>query len=307
MDNEIEGLIRLDLRDYLGKEGFSLDFKESTESSFKMRRAGEVLIVRERDDGVWEYFNPHDDNDKGTVIQYLQNRRGGGFSLGHVKHHLRGYAGGAFRGPAVPGLPRPVGHAPKDLSHVTKRWQGFNAVWGLPHYLEQRGIDLATVKAYAHALRMDRKGNVLFAHTNDSGQVVGYEIKGREFSGFSKGGVRTLCRMGPSAGQPEKIALTESGIDALSLAQIVGRQDTLYLSTGGALGPHTLAAIKAVAAKYPEAEILLGFDNDLAGEGFAANVERILDGRENVRRVVPKAKDWNDQLQLRAKAGTPRP
>lgn len=152
---------------------------------------------------------------------------------------------------------------------------------------------------------MDSKGNVLFSHTNDDGQVIGYEIKGREFSGFAKGGVRILCRMGPIEGEPAKIAITEGAIDSLSLAQITGRRDTLYLSTGGALGPHTLNAIKALAVKYPDAEFLLAFDNDLAGEGYAANVERALEGRENVRRVVPKAKDWNEQLTLRASGGEP--
>jgi len=307
MDNEIEGMIRLDLRDYLAKDGFTLDLKESTADSFKMRRASEVLIVREREDGVWGYFNPHDDNDKGTIIQYLQRRRGAGFTLGHAKNHLRGYAGGAFRGAIVPGVPRPVFQKPQDLSHVAMRWESFNAVWGLPRYLEGRGITLETVKAYASALRMDRKGNVLFAHTNDDGQVVGYEIKGADFDGFAKGGVRILCRMGhkDSGGEPAKLALTESGVDALSLAQLVGRTDTLFLSTSGALSPYTLNAIKAAAARYPDAEILLGFDADMAGDDFAAKVEQALQGREGVRRIVPKAKDWNDQLRLGARKPAP--
>jgi len=41
--------------------------------------------------------------------------------------------------------------------------------------------------------------------------------------------------MGPVEGEPVKIALTESGVDALSLAQLVGRRDALFCSTGGAL------------------------------------------------------------------------
>ena len=87
---------------------------------------------------------------------------------------------------------------------------------------------------------MDKKGNVLFGHTNQDGQIVGYEIKGAQFNGFAKGGVRLLCRLGEVAGQePVKIALTESGVDALSLAQLVGRRDSLYCSTAGAMSSHT--------------------------------------------------------------------
>jgi len=274
-----------------------------------MRRENEVLVVTKNDDGSWGYFNTHDTGDKGDIVQYLQNRREPGFNLGHCKKHLRAYAGGAFRGPMVPGMPRPVfQHAAHDLSHVARRWEGFNDIWGLPHYLEGRGISLETVKAFAPALRMDHKANILFGHTNDDGQIVGYEIKGFNFGGFAKGGVRILCRMGPlDGGVPAKIAFTESGIDALSLFQLVGRRDALYCSTGGALGPHTLDAIKALAIKHPEAEILLGFDADMAGDGYAVNIEKALKGREGVRRLMPKAKDWNDQLQLRLGMRKPEP
>ena len=309
MDAELEAMLRLDMRDFLAGEGYRLDAKESTESSFKMRGPRDVIILRQRDDGVWQYFNPHDVMDNGTIVQYLQRRRGAGFSLGHVKHHLRSAGGAAFlRGAVVPHVPRHVVHAPRDLSHVAARWNTARAVWGLPYYLGRRGITAETVAAYAPALRMDRKGNVLFGHTNDNGQIVGYEIAGTEFKGFAKGGVRILCRMGPiDGGEPAKLALTESGVDALSLAQLVRRRDTLFLSTGGALSLHTLNAIKATAARYPAAEILLGFDADLAGDGYAAAVETALAGREGVRRVMPKAKDWNEQLTHGASQSAPSP
>jgi hypothetical protein len=301
-------MIRINLREYIEKDGFALDEGESTENSLKIRRDNEVLIVRENDNGEWGYFTPHDSGDKGNIVQYLQGRRGAGFTLGHCKKHMREYAGGVFRGPMVPGMPRPVFQKTLDLSHVARRWETLNSVWGLPHYLEGRGLALETIKAYASALRMDKKGNVLFAHTNDDGQVVGYEIKGHDFDGFAKGGVRTLCRMGPlDGGVPAKIALTESGIDALSLAQLVGRRDALYCSTGGALGPHTLNAIKALAAKHPEAEILLAFDADMAGDGYAVNIEKALGARDSVRRLMPKIKDWNDQLQLKLGMRKPEP
>ena len=305
MDKELENMVRLDLRDYLAGDGYTLDERESTKDSFKMRGPHGVLILRVRDDGVWEYFSPHDENDHGTIVQYLQRRRGAGFTLGHVKHHLRPKVGRLL--PVVPKGPRPVGAAPRDLSLVAKRWSESRAVWGLPHYLATRGIAAEVVAAYASALRMDKKGNVLFGHSNEEGQIVGYEIKGPQFFGFSKGGIRLLCRLGPLDGtEPAKIALTESGLDALSLAEITGRRDTLFASTGGALSPHTINAIKATAARFPAAEVLLAFDADDGGRMFAEQVERALLGREGVRRVVPKAKDWNAQIQA-AKARPPSP
>lgn len=298
MDDELETFLRLDLRDYLTAEGWELDQAESTRDSFKFRRGSHVLIVREREDGVWQYFNPQDPQDNGTIIQYLQRRNGVGFTLGHVRKHLRGKP----RGGMVPKWAR-AARVPKplDLAAVAARWEAAQPVFDLPHYLEGRNITAATVAAFAASLRMDKRGNVLFSHTNDAGQVVGYEISGPDFKGFSKGGVRVLCRLGPiDGGEPVKIALVESGVDALSLAQLVGRRDALFVSTGGALSPHTLNAIKSAAARYPVAEILLAFDADEAGESYARQVTQALEGRDGVRRVAPQAKDWNDILQARA-------
>ena len=211
MDESIEALIRVNLHDFLrDKEGFTLVREESSRypencSSLKMRYGDTVLIVSQRDDGVWLYFNAKEPSERGTVINYLQNRNGGkaSFSLGHVKRRVYGVAsGGGFGGSIVPVVPRPVVHVPRDLSHVAQHWNQERTVWGLPHCLEARGITAETVTAYKSALRMDNHGNVLFAHTNQDGQIVGYEIKGHKFTGFAKGGVRLLCRLGAEVVEP---------------------------------------------------------------------------------------------------------
>jgi len=303
MDNELEAMIRLDLRDWLElQEGYQLDVNESTTDSFKMRKGADVLVLRQREsDGVWEYFNTQDSHDNGTIVQFLQRRRGGrgAFNIGHVKKALRGHT--LRRGVGFPKSSHPVAiRAPRDLSRVAKRWLEFQPVIGLPPYLASRGLAASTVAAYASALRIDRKGNVLFSHTNDDAQVVGYEIVNTALHSFSKGGVRLLCRLGQVEGlEPAKIAITESGIDALSLAQIVRRRDTLFLSTAGSLSVHMVNQVKLLADKYPDAEILPAFDNDTEGQALAATVEEALQGRGNVRRVLPRQpfKDWNEQLR----------
>lgn len=308
---ELEAAKQLDLRDWLElQEGYQLDVAESTTDSFKMRRGNDVLVVRQReDDGVWTYFNPQDRTDNGTIIEYLQRRRGGKsvFTIGHVRHTLRGYSPRPPRGAG--GFKASRVRAARDLSKVAERWLGFQDVVKLPPYLAARGLSGETVAAYSSALRVDRKGNVLFSHTNGDNQIVGYEITNQALHAFSKGGVRLLCRFVQLEGaEPAKIAITESGIDALSLAQIVRRRDTLFLSTAGALSTHTLGQVKALAGKHQGAEILLAFDNDKGGDDFAATVERALHGRGNVRRVTPRLKDWNDQLrQPRAIPSSPPP
>ena len=69
------------------------------------------------------------------------------------------------------------------------------------------------------------------------------------------------------------------------------------------MSSHTLGQVERLAAKYPAAEILLAFDNDPPGDTFAALVEKTLAGREGVRRLRPRLKDWNDQLREKAAVG----
>ena len=306
-DDELTKIYEINLRDYLAGEGWREDHKKGSgkghDRKHKMRGpSGEILWVYQGyKTSDWLYWNPLDPNDKGTIVDFLQRRRGGKtvFTIGHVKRLLRG-AVVSYRSSAVPAaLPSAVAHVAEDPVDVAKTWEEARAVWGLPYYLKNRGLTAETVAAFASSLRMDRYGNVLFGHTNDQGQVVGYEIKGPNFTGFAKGGLRTLWRGGPlDAGELVKIvALTESGIDALSLAQITGRRDALYCSMGGGVGQTTLDAINALAARFPASEVLLCFDADLAGDGFTATVQEALQGRQGVRRIIPRAKDWNEQLK----------
>ena len=305
-DDELKKIYEINLLDYLAGEGWREDHKKGSgkghDRKHKMRGpSGEILWVYQGyKTSDWLYWNPLDPNDKGTIVDFLQRRHGGKtvFTIGHVKRLLRG-ASVSCRSPTVPPEPLPVvANAAEDPVDVAKMWEEARAVWGLPYYLKNRGLTAETVAAFASSLRMDRYENVLFGHTDDQGQVVGYEIKGPNFTGFAKGGLRTLWRGGPlDAGDPVKIALTESGVDALSLAQITGRRDTLYCSTGGGVGETTLDAINALAARFSASEMLLCFDADLAGDGFTATVQDALQGRQGVRRIVPKAKDWNEQLK----------
>ncbi|MBF0563247.1 MAG: hypothetical protein HQL37_14820 [Alphaproteobacteria bacterium] len=165
MDQELDDMIRLNLLEYLAGEGYRIDEHKSDEKkgTYKMWGPnGDILWVTRRDDGGWVYWNPLDESDKGTIVQYLQQRRGGkaAFTIGHVKKHLRGKVGGFLRGAAIPKGPRPIAvRAPKDLSQIPEKWNQARAVWGLPHYLESRGLTAETVTAYASALHMDKKAN----------------------------------------------------------------------------------------------------------------------------------------------------
>lgn len=299
-DQELDAFTRIHLADYLQeREGWLIDKAESTKRSIKVRRGSDVLIVNEKPGGVWLYFNPHEPNDKGSIIHYLQSRRGQGYTLGHVRKELRG-----LPVPSAPAASWQATASEATPDKVRLRWRAGAALRGLPDYLASRGLDAETVAAFGAPIRTDQRGNLLFAHTDDAGQVMGYEIRSATFKGFSRGGLRHLCRFGPvDAGEPLKIALCESAVDALSLAQMVKRRDALFCSTGGVVGPNTLEAIKALSDRHAFAELLLAFDDDKAGVRYSQVVQEAVSNRlGGVRRLLPPSKDWNDVLQGRCRA-----
>lgn len=291
---ELGAMRRIDLIALAQNMGYAIDKVESTQHSTKLRKEGEVLIAAPAKDGTWSYFNSQLSTDNGGVIQFVQNRLGLGASLGDVRRALRPYLANVDVAAPIQATQE------RERDHTAAR-QGWNAAKPVvPSYLLERGISEATLTAYAHdQVREDRRGNVFFAHRDLVGNVLGFEVKGPGWSGYAKGGQKTLAIFGTTDARQSasRIVLTESGIDALSLAQLDGRADTLYVSTGGGFGKRTLEEVKALVAAHPGAEIVLGFDNDPAGEEMAEKVAMALDFETT--RLRPIGKDWNEDLNWR--------
>ena len=69
-------------------------------------------------------------------------------------------------------------------------------------------------------------------------QVTHVEIRGPDFKGSLRGGDKTLFRFKTCEGQASRLVITEAPIDALSVAAREAlRADTLYVATGGGMGP----------------------------------------------------------------------
>ncbi|PPB57190.1 toprim domain-containing protein [Campylobacter hyointestinalis] len=93
----------------------------------------------------------------------------------------------------------------------------------------------------------------------------------------------------------KNIVICESMIDTLSYCEIKGidLKETLLCSTNGQISASQKDAIKALQKLAPNAQFVLGFDNDERGKEFGKIVEQIV---PNVRSVAPVLKDFNDDL-----------
>ena len=153
-------------------------------------------------------------------------------------------------------------------------------------------------------VREGHYGSAWFAHRAD-GTVSHVEVRGRDYKGSLAGGHKTLFLFGQAGEDRRRVAITEGPIDALSLAALEGsRRDTLYVATGGGMGPGTLAALQAMLAQLaaiPDALIESATDANTAGDRYAErHAELAADAGVRFERVrPPEGLDFNDVLKQR--------
>ena len=277
-----------------------LDKDGSTKRAMKYRRAqGEILIVTHDGRGWWDP-NSEAKGDIFTLVQHLDPS----LNFGHVRQVLRKFVGitpryePAERARKGQGADRPV----------AERWAGRARLRaGCPawrYLLEQRHLpaDILFAAGEQDIVRDGAYGSAWFAH-RDQGRVTHVEIRGPGFKGSLKGGDKTLFLFRRGVVPVTRLVITEAPIDALSIATLEGkRPESLYVATGGGMGPGTLAALEAVCAdlsQRPAAVVESAADANRPGDRFAerhAGIARAA-GVAFRRLRPPDDLDWNDVLQ----------
>ena len=285
-----------------------LDRRESTRRALKYRRGeGEIIIVNHDGRGWWDPMHHDAKGDVFGLVQHLEPQR----NFGEVRSRLRLLAG------IAPTYLQHLGGARRrDNPPVADRWATAqplttgSAVW---RYLTAtRGLPARILHLAARhdLIREGPRGSAWFAHTDHQGRLTGIEMRGPTWRGFSADGEKSLFRLtGGASAEPDRLAILEAPIDALSLAVLEGpRADTLYLATAGGMGPETIKALEALLAERagrPDARLVAATDADAAGDRYAELLHGLA-ATANVAaaRLRPPAGvgDWN-QLLVRARAG----
>lgn len=277
----------------LEEAGFAVDVKESTRRAVKHRRGPEIIIVIHGGRG---WFDPLSDA-KGDVFALVEHLDGASFqeSLERVAQ-LVGYD------LAEPQW-RPLLKDRGSFGPTAERWESRRKPWrgsATWRYLfSERLLPTSLLQAAiaADIVREGPYGSMWAAHTNDAGQVTGWEERGPDWRGFATGGTKILFRFGPfDAG---RICVTEAAIDAMSLAAIEGvRGGTIYLSTGGGWSPATEAAIRALVSR-PGVQLAAATDANPQGETFAGRLRALAEEAGcDWTRLRPSEEDWNEVLKL---------
>lgn len=289
---ELETFKRLPLPDVLRKFGYSLDFDKSTHRNPVMfNEGGDSVVCFQRVDGAWGWFDRQ--NRKGSVIDFLQTRYQ--LSLGHVRGKLRAIAGQEQK-PFFPLQSKtlPPADTLENRERLHKFWEGATA--GTSAYLLKRGLNEETQNHFRGAFRIRRNRTCCFPHRNPSGELVGLELRSETTKTMFQGSVRSVWSSGKVL-EKRHILICESALDCLSHFQLFSDSETGYLATGGSLGKNQKSLLRERLSDY-SGNLLIGTDNDQAGDAMAAELMMIL---PNARRERPPAglKDWNDAVNAK--------
>ena len=297
----------INLTEYAAGQGYVLDRKASSRNSKVMRRDdGDKVVIARGQDRHWIYFSVRDDADNGTIIDFVQNRKG--VKLGGVRQELRPWTGGAqaVTRPHPDFFAQEIEPVSRDRAQVLLELARMKLLASHRWLEEERRIPAALLQSprFAGKLQVDFRTNAIFPHADKDGPC-GYEIKNKGFTGFARGGEKGLW-FSVANSSDTALVLAESGIDALSHAALHPNRNARYASTGGAMNPNQPALIRGAIEKMGQgAEIRIATDNDEGGRELAEQIAAIVaeTGREDLRivRDLPEGEgaDWNDRLRER--------
>ncbi|MEO1527968.1 MAG: toprim domain-containing protein [Planctomycetota bacterium] len=304
---ELQQFKKINLAEYAMSRGFTLDQKASSRSSIVVRHAnGSKLIIGKSVGGGYHYFNAKGD-DSGTIIDLVQALDGG--TIGDVRKTLRRYQPSATIDARASRVPVETSSHTADLDAVRSRWNQASPLTTRNAYLSDCRAIPETIylsSRFEGRFRTDRRGNVLAAHRNEEG-LCGFEIKNgtkekTTFTGFSPGGTKGLC-LSRASDLDERLIVTETFIDMLSVAAFKGLERTRFASISGRPSRTQLQLLATEARRFTTSvSVELCFDNDDGGRELADLVATYLGRRECIHVVefIPppiENADWNDHLR----------
>jgi hypothetical protein len=279
---------------------WTLDKRGSTRHARKYRRGkGEILIVTHEGRGWWDPSSEA----KGDIFSLVQHLDPG-LNFGHVRQVLRRFVGispryePAERVRKGQGADRPVAErwaARRKLRPGCPAWAYLLSERRLP-------AEILFAASEQDIVRDGAFGSAWFTHRRD-GLVTHVEIRGPDFKGSLKGGEKTLFQLRSGLAPPHRLVIAEAPIDALSIAALEGRRaGSLYVATGGGMGPGTLGALETICAELaqrPDALAQSAADANRAGDRFAERHAKIAHdaGVAFQRLRPPEGLDWNDVLK----------
>ncbi len=266
-----------------------------------------IIIVNPGSTSNQGYFNPGNDLDKGTLIDFIRNRLGQEFSTDSSFSESKNINKVLYAYQHIPMVIDEIFIKPsasiKKYEHTADDFSPLkNTLCLTGRLISNETICAPEFKGTIFNKFQNGFANIAFPYKNESGEIKGIEYRNQDYKMFSEGMDRSNAvwhsNIPPKL---EKIALAESPIDALSYHQLKRPENIMYVAFGGSLSEKQVPIIKALAAMHPckmEGFYFLSIaDNDTQGEKYNLKLKELLMPN---RLVVdkPVLKDYNEDLKI---------
>jgi hypothetical protein len=306
--DELRG--RISILEIALSHGYCMDRSKGVKWPVLKHPSGDkVIIINPRQPHNQGYFNPQDDRDKGTLIQFVDRRLGwlfpmipGASKTENINRILHQWLNEPFVDRSQDTKHRYVtGH-----DEHTERVR-FNASQLAPlqdaSWLLSRGIRRQTLQSPSFAQKilqcsMGSMTNVAFPYQQElDGEIVGAEIRNYSFKGHMTGSQRgNSLWISRHAENSRRLVVCESALDALSHFEMNGDGKDVYVSFGGHLAKGQIKCLKDLYDRLTadrDMELVIGVDYDEKGHFYAGMLLREFPLAD---RIFPNGKDFNDDL-----------
>jgi hypothetical protein len=269
-----------------------------------------IIIVNPNSSSNQGYFNPNDDRDKGTLINFVGNRLGDIFpqdlSLSreqNINRVLHQWLNLPYRerlaSTKIMGLSR-HGELVEESTFspaVLKPLKDMD-------YLKFRGIQEETVKSTLFAgkilqCQIGHFSNIAFPYQEKIGDnYVGAEVRNHQFKRHLRGSLRSSSVWVSNVPREVKrLIICESAIDCLSYFQLKGTMGDVYISIGGSITNGQLLTIFNMVKQIPldaTFRVVIAVDHDKMGKEYT---KKILAAIPDAIVDYPEGKDYNEELK----------
>lgn len=274
-----------------------------------------IIIVNSKSTGNQGYFNPADDRDKGTLIDFVRNRLGSIFPYNSVKSEVANINSALYGHLKLDAPERKdfkkvhsiIQSQPQKVFLIPEKLRSLTA----PDYLLSRGLKAATLGSKEFIdrvlnLKVGEFDNVAFPYYTSTGEMAALELRNKDFKLFVDGSdVKTSIWHSNIYQKIDAAVLTESPIDALSYHQLKGKNNILYVSFGGALSDGQVETLVELIEKNNKLNtgfaVIAAFDNDKMGEKYTDKISAAFPGR--TVRERPVLKDFNEDVRRERRQG----
>jgi len=314
--SEIEAFKSLNLSVIASAHGYEIVKKKSTKSSVLMSNGSDKIVVSQKGQH-YIFFSVHDPDSNGTAIDFAQRVIEPGADMGRVRQLLRPFLGGGYMASVEKKYAGRYATEIKpnvtDFKAVAERYSKFVPIAKPHRYLcDVRGIpaELLQSPRILGRIRHDpRRGSGVFPHWgcpdgegSEKRGLVGYELIGQGLKMYSKGGVKALWMSVGMKGD-HKLAVAESGLDALSYMAVHGEQALRVASISGKMNSQQPLLLKSAIERMGQgSQIIAAFDNDAGGDALTEELSALVKevGRKDLvfrdDRPLARGADWNAVL-----------